>query len=176
MSVSDPLRALVERTLDGDERAFSILVRATQADVWRLCDLLGSPADPDDLTQETFLRVYKALPKFRGESAVRTWILSIARRVCVDHVRSHIRHRRLVQRIIQLAPPAETTPTHDRSTADLLTGLEENRREAFVLTQYLGLTYEETAELLDCAIGTIRSRVARARADLMNAWRESSTG
>ena len=176
MTPSDPLRHHVAAAADGDESSFSRIVIATQGDVWRLCRLLGSPADPDDLTQETFLRVYRSLAGFRGDSMVRTWILSIARRVCADQVRKQNRHRRLVSRLIRLEPPDPSTSAPDGSLGDLLMSIDETRREAFVLTQYIGLSYEETAEVLDCAVGTVRSRVSRARADLMSVWRESSTG
>ena len=147
-----------------------------QGDVWRLCRLLGSPADPDDLTQETFIRVYKSLTGFRGDSSVRTWVLSIARRVCADQIRRQNRHRRLVRRLTLLSPPEESTQMPDGSLGDLLMSVDATRREAFVLTQYIGLSYEEAAQILDCPVGTVRSRVARARYDLLTAWRSSSAG
>jgi len=173
---SDPLRPLASAAADGDDKAFARLVDATQGDVWRLCRLLGSPADPDDLTQDTFIRVHRSLPGFRGDTTVRAWILSIARRVCADAVRKQLRHRRLVGRLVHMRPPDESTVMPDGSLGDLLMSVEETRREAFVLTQYIGLTYEETAEVMGCAVGTVRSRVARARSDLMQAWKSSSAG
>lgn len=176
MTPVDPLRHHVARAADGDEASFARIVTALQGDVWRLCRLLGSPADPDDLTQDTFIRVYKSLAVFRGDSTVRTWVLSIARRVCADQVRRQNRHRRLVQRLTLLKPPEDSTVLPDGSLGDLLMSVEEARREAFVLTQYIGLSYEETAQVLDCAVGTVRSRVARARSDLMTAWKSSSAG
>lgn len=176
MTPVDPLRHHVARAADGDEASFVRLVTALQGDVWRLCRLLGSPADPDDLTQDTFIRVYKSLKVFRGDSTVRTWILSIARRVCADQVRKQNRHRRLVNRLVRLEPPDPSTSAPDGSLGDLLMLVEETRREAFVLTQYIGLTYEETAEVMGCAVGTVRSRVARARSDLMQAWKSSAAG
>ena len=64
----------------------------------------------------------------------------------------------------------------DGSLGDLLMSVDATRREAFVLTQYIGLSYEEAAQILDCPVGTVRSRVARARYDLLTAWRSSSAG
>jgi RNA polymerase sigma-70 factor (ECF subfamily) len=154
--VIDPLAALLLAAREGDDHAVRDLVQRTQPVVWRLCSALGSPGEEDDLVQETYLR------------ALRAWLLAIARYVCADHVRRRQRQRRLVERITRLAPAATSTDSH--STAglhELIDGLHPDRREAFVLTQLVGLSYDEAAEVLGCPIGTIRSRVARARADLL---------
>ena len=141
---------------------------------------LSQPAAPaalvdagaaDDLTQETFLRAFKALPGFEGRSSARTWLLGIARRTCADHLRAVIRRRRLDARMAAQAGtelPAPD-PAHRLSAADLLGRLGEERRAAFVLTQVLGLSYAEAAEVEDVPVGTIRSRVARAREELVTA-------
>lgn len=151
---------------DGDQAAAAQFVRATQADVWRLAANLGGREVADDLTQETYLRAFRALPRFAGRSSARTWLLVIARRTCADHVRGAVRERR--------RPPAEVpAPAPDVSDGvalrALLAGLAEHRREAFVLTQLLGLSYAEAATVCGCPIGTVRSRVARAREDLVRA-------
>ena len=155
----------------GDPLAAAALVRATQTDVWRLCAALGDRDTAEDLTQETYLRAFGSLHRFEGRSSLRTWLLSIARRVCADAVRSRRRRLTLVR-----AEPAdvETSDGADRvgeqaAVRDLLVRLERDRREAFVLTQLLGLSYAEAAEVAGCPVGTIRSRVARARADLVEA-------
>jgi RNA polymerase sigma-70 factor, ECF subfamily len=90
-------------------------------------------------------------------------------RVCADHVRRRVRQRRLVDRISRAAAASEP-PSLDGLT-DLLAGLSDERREAFVLTQVVGLSYDDAAAVAGCPIGTIRSRVARARADLLVALR-----
>jgi RNA polymerase sigma-70 factor, ECF subfamily len=93
-------------------------------------------------------------------------VSSIARRVCADHVRAEVRHRRVIGALSRSADgPAVSAPGNP--TRDLLRSLDPDRRDAFVLTQVAGLSYEEAALLLDCPVGTIRSRVARARADLV---------
>jgi RNA polymerase sigma-70 factor (ECF subfamily) len=112
---------------------------------------------------------------------VRTWLLTIARRVCADAVRSRRRRRLTLVRedheLEQLAPAPHGDPTADgASVADLLTRLDPDRREAFVLTQLLGLSYAEAAEVAGCPVGTIRSRVARARADLVDSLGGVETG
>ncbi|MFZ4718398.1 MAG: sigma-70 family RNA polymerase sigma factor [Ilumatobacteraceae bacterium] len=164
MRDSDPIRHLAEAAIEGDDVAFAALVRATQPAVWRLCTALGSPGVEEDLVQETYLRVIKALPGFRFEVPVQAWLLSIARRVCADDVRRRTRRRRLHDRLEGFAQDVVQLDHH--SVDDLLDGLAPDRRDAFVLTQVLGLSYEEAAEVMGCPIGTVRSRVARARADL----------
>ncbi|MET0146860.1 MAG: sigma-70 family RNA polymerase sigma factor [Ilumatobacteraceae bacterium] len=165
MSV-DPLRAYVEAALEGDDAAIGELVRLTQPAVWRVCGALGSPGEVEDLVQETYLRALTSLPRYRGEAPVRVWLLSIARRVCADHVRRRQRRRRLGERLARHAVAAEVPSP--QIVDDLLIGLDPDRREAFVLTQVAGLSYEEAAAVVGCPIGTIRSRVARARADLLD--------
>ncbi len=84
---SDALTGLALRAQAGDRVALSDFVRATQDDVWRLCAHLTSPAQADDVTQEVYLRALRALPRFRGESSARTWLLAIARNTAIDSVR-----------------------------------------------------------------------------------------
>jgi len=155
----------------GDAAAQAAFVRATQAEVWRFTAALIDPGAADDLTQETYLRAFKSLAGFEGRSSARTWLLGIARRTCADHLRAVVRRRRLDSR---LAAQARTElpvpdPAHRLSTADLLGRLSEERRTAFVLTQVLGLSYAEAAAVEEVPVGTIRSRVARARDELVTA-------
>ena len=155
----------------GDPLAAAALVRATQSDVWRLCVALGDRQSADDLTQETYLRAFGSLHRFAGRSSVRTWLLAIARRVCADALRTRRRRPVVVSAVPAAAQPADGA---DRvaevvTVIDLLERLDADRREAFVLTQLLGLSYTEAAEVAGCPVGTIRSRVARARADLVDA-------
>jgi len=133
--------------------------------VWRLCSQLVRREQADDVTQEVYLRAWRALPSFRGDSSSRTWLLSIARRTCADAVRELRRRRRLMGRleVNEVAPD----PTRAVAVEALLADLDPDRRTAFVLTQVLGLSYAEAAEICDCPVGTIRSRVARSRADLI---------
>ncbi len=162
----DPLAA-VARWAASDHDAAAELVRALQTEVWRLCRALVDEEHADDLTQDTFLRVFKALPGFRGESTVRVWVLAIARRTAMDHLRKVTRQRALDavlrrQRSVR-DPGLDSTLEVDEALARLPLDL----RSAFVLTQVLGLEYAEAAGVVGCPIGTIRSRVARARARLV---------
>jgi RNA polymerase sigma-70 factor (ECF subfamily) len=166
----DGVTELALAARDGDEDALRDFVVATQADVWRLCRMLGDPEEVDDLTQETYLRALGALRRFRGDASARTWLLGITRRVCADGVRRRVRRRRLDQQVREA--PVRTVMA-DRSDVvaldELVARLPADRREAFVLTQLIGLSYEETAEVCGCPIGTVRSRVARARGALLEA-------
>lgn len=164
----DRLTVKALRAKAGDRRALDDLVRGLRPDVWRLCRYLGRPADPDDLTQETFERLLRSLHRFRGDGTVRSWALSIARRVCADSTRRAQRERQLDTRLRNDPDPGHHHDVSWHEIDDLLDLLDDDRREAFVLTQLVGLTYEEAALAAACPVGTIRSRVARARAQLLD--------
>lgn len=168
----DPVTAAALRAGQGDGRALDQFVRDTQSAVWRLCAHLVDRVAADDLTQETYLRALGALPGFRGESSAQTWILSVARHTCLDELRKRGRGRALLRRITARAavgPAGEGDPSGEVALEALVAALPGDRREAFVLTQLLGLTYAQAAEVCGCEVGTIRSRVARARVDLLAA-------
>ncbi|MER7165516.1 sigma-70 family RNA polymerase sigma factor [Micromonospora sp. NPDC000207] len=163
---------------DGDPAAVSAFVRATQAEVWRFTAALVDPDSADDLTQETYLRVLRALPDFQGRSSARTWLLGIARRTCADHLRTVVRRRRLDDRLAAHAHTDELhpDPAGQFGAADLVGRLAADRRSAFVLTQLLGLSYAEAAVVEGVPVGTIRSRVARARSELVEAVGDALAG
>lgn len=168
--------ALVAR--GGDPAAQAVFVRLTQAEVWRFTAALVGPDSADDLTQETYLRAFKALPAFEGRSSARTWLLGIARRACADHLRTVIRRRRLDERLAANAHTERPHPDHagQLGANDLVRRLSPERRAAFVLTQLLGLSYAEAAAVEGVPVGTIRSRVARARDELVEAVDDARTG
>lgn len=173
----DQVTELAKSAGRGDRAALSEFIQATQRDVWRMVAYLADPASADDLTQETFLRAIGALPRFSGRSTARTWLLSIARRVVVDQIRYNTRRPRLAYAVDlddAFAQGGRGSRIEDMvEIRILLDGLEPNRREALVLTQLLGLSYAEAAQICGCPIGTVRSRVARARDDLLRASEES---
>jgi RNA polymerase sigma-70 factor, ECF subfamily len=174
----DELERLAADAAAGDPLAAGALVRATQSDVWRLCASLGDRDSADDLTQETYLRAFGSLHRFEGRSSVRTWLLAIARRTCADAVRYRRRRRLTLVRddadleVLAGSGDGADRVAEGRAVSDLLDRLAPERREAFVLTQLLGLPYAEAAVVAGCPVGTIRSRVARARADLVAALAE----
>lgn len=163
----DELTRLAISAGEGDRFALGAFVRRSQAEVWRLCAALVDRQSADDLTQDTFLRAIPALANFRAEASARTWLLGIARRACADEIRRRVRRRALTDRLSRRRL-SDSVPgsAGEVELGLLLEGLDEDRRAAFVLTQVLGLEYAEAAEVCGCPVGTIRSRVARARADL----------
>lgn len=165
--------ALAART--GDRAAAAAFIRATQRDVHRFVAHLAGHAEAEDLTQETYLRAMRSLPRFAGRSSAKTWLFAIARRVAVDHVRTLVRRPRVAdledwQSTADAVLAREPAGFEDGVLLwQTLASLPLDRREAFVATQVAGLSYAEAAQVCGCPIGTIRSRVARAREDLVAA-------
>jgi RNA polymerase sigma-70 factor (ECF subfamily) len=155
----------------GDPQAMREFIQASQQEVWALCAHLVDPESADDLAQETYLRAFRALESLSRESSARTWLLSIARRICVDEPPSRIRRRRRDAQLVDLhrEQAGACNVAEQVGVEALLSHLDTDRRSAFVLTQLLDLSYEEAAQVCDCPVRTIRSCVARARADLFKA-------
>jgi RNA polymerase sigma-70 factor (ECF subfamily) len=170
---TDELTELAIAARTGDVAAVKAFVAATQADIWRLCAHLAGYQHADDLTQETYLRAFAALPRFAGRSSIRTWLLSITRRVAADHHRTAARRPRTTaddwRVAVERRQPRVPGMADTVILRDLVWNLPHDRREAFVLTQIIGLSYAEAAAACQCPVGTIRSRVARAREELVAA-------
>lgn len=168
----EDLAVLARRAAGGDPAAEAAFVARTIDDVWRYCAHLLGPAHADDATQATYLRALRSLGSYRGESSPRTWLIGVARNTCLDERRAYARRRRLVDRLADQPRDAldrQVTLGPSAEADELIDALSPERREAFVLTQLLGFGYEEAAAMVGCPVGTIRSRVARARADLLDA-------
>jgi RNA polymerase sigma-70 factor (ECF subfamily) len=183
---NDQVTQLAKSAGRGDQAALSAFIQATQRDVWRLIAYLTDPGTADDLTHETFARAVGALPRFAGRSTARTWLLSIARRVVVDSTRHNASRRRthtadhmtyhMTDQALAGGRAWDKRVSRVENMVEIRTlidGLDAARREALVLTQILGLSYAEAAEVCGCPIGTVRSRLARARDDLLRAADES---
>jgi RNA polymerase sigma-70 factor (ECF subfamily) len=147
----------------GAEPARTAFVRATHADVWRLCAHLGDIEWADDLAQESFLQVFSSLPTYRAEAPVRSWLFSIVRRVVADDIGRRQRRRRHQSSLVPHAGDHAGWVAAEL----MLDHLDHDRRSAFVLTQVWGFSYEAAAAICDCPVGTIRSRVSRAREALL---------
>ncbi|MYZ40321.1 MULTISPECIES: sigma-70 family RNA polymerase sigma factor [unclassified Streptomyces] len=165
----------------GDREAAELFVRATYDDVRRfVAHLSADVPGADDLAQETYLRALTSLAKFAGRSCARTWLLSIARCVVIDRYRSAAARPRVADTTDWQTAAERAQPRHlpgfDETVAvfDALDAMDPSRREAFVLTQLLGLSYAEAAGAAGCPVGTVRSRVARARRDLTSVWQPAS--
>ncbi len=173
-------RILVERVQAGDKQAFGLLVVKYQRKLARLVSrMVRDPAEVEDIVQDSFIRAYRALSGFRNDSAFYTWLYRIGVNTAKNWLMTHGRRAQI------------TTTTNDEETegydeTDLLRntetperllmtkqigetvnavveGLPEDLRTAITLREIEGLSYEEIAEVMDCPIGTVRSRIFRAR-------------
>ena len=167
----DELTRLALRAGRGQGDALEELLRGASPDVWRFCAHLVDRECADDLTQETFVRALQQLGSFRGDAPVMSWLLTIARRTCAAEIAARGRRRGALRDLMADRSVGSRGASPDASLqvelALLLGGLDTDRRAAFVLTQILGCSYAETARICDCPVGTVRSRVARARDDLV---------
>ncbi|MGI8751963.1 MAG: RNA polymerase sigma factor [Acidimicrobiales bacterium] len=164
----DPLTHLLVAARDGDRDALGDLVARTQPDVWRFCASIVGAGGADDASQETYLRAWRSAQGFRAEASAKTWLLAIARRVCWDQAKKERNHTARVVAAGPILAPAVVSDHGDNvALEDLVSRLTPERRSVFYLTQILGLSYEEAAEVCNCPVGTIRSRLARARGELI---------
>jgi len=167
--------SLVDRLRRGDPRAFEDLVIAYQHRVFGVAlRMLGNRAEAEELAQEVFLRVHRAIGEFRGEAKLSTWLYAIASRLCLNRLASGERRMtrygdealtRLASREIS---PAEEVERSELETAlhRAIAALSDERRMVVVLRDLEGLSYEEIAAALELELGTVRSRLHRARMDL----------
>ncbi len=172
-------RELVERARAGDKRAFDLLVLKYQQKVANLvARYIRDPSETQDVTQEVFIKAYRALKNFRGESAFYTWLYRIAintaknflvaqaRRPPGSDVEAETAEQLDVgSRLKEYATPESLVLTDEiAATVKLaLDGLPEDLRIAITLRELEGMSYEEIAEAMSCPIGTVRSRIFRAR-------------
>jgi RNA polymerase sigma-70 factor (ECF subfamily) len=164
---------LAHRAASGDRKAFEQLCAGLVDDIWRYCwSLTGDRDLADEATQETFARATTAIARYRGDAPVRMWLVVLARRSVGAAIETSRR------------APVPTEPEGIVAVADhalpfevatLVESLPADQRQAFVLTQVLGFDYATAAETLEVPIGTIRSRVFRARDALVRAWTEAET-
>jgi RNA polymerase sigma-70 factor (ECF subfamily) len=171
---------LVERVQRGEKGAFDLLVAKYQRKIFRLLSrLIRDPAEVEDVAQEAFIKAYRALPNFRGDSAFYTWLYRIAINTAKNHLVSQ--GRRAPTSTEADIEEAETFDDgehlRDLNTPDsmllskqvgeavnrAIEHLPEDLRTAIVLREIEGLSYEEIAESMNCPIGTVRSRIFRAR-------------
>src|SRR5699024_3913815 len=167
----DEITRLARSAQGGDRDAATAFIHATSAQLRRVLRHLADSEQAEDLAQETYLRAFAALPRYAGDAPARLWLLSIARRVAADQVRSAQRQPRVSSATLDDGPTLSVSPgpAGRVELQHAVAALEADRREAFVLTRMLGLSYAETGEVCECAVGTIRSRVFRARVDLLHA-------
>ncbi|MPS49770.1 MAG: RNA polymerase sigma factor RpoE [Methylobacillus sp.] len=171
---------LVERAQSGDKRAFGLLVDKYQRKLGRLLSrLIRDPAEVEDVVQESFIKAYRALPSFRGDSAFYTWLYRIGINTAKNYLVAMGRRPQATGDIeIEDAenfddgnelrtmdtPETELMGKEIAQTVnDTVAMLPEELRTAITLREIEGLSYEEIATMMDCPIGTVRSRIFRAR-------------
>ncbi len=167
--------AFLERLRAGDARAFEQLVATYQHRVFGVAlRMLGSAAEAEEVAQEAFLRAYRSLPEFRGDAKLSTWLYAIVSRLCLNRLalgeRKAVRHGEEI--LLRVADPhggpdagaerGEMEAALHRAIAELA----EDRRVVVILRDLEGLSYEEIAAALGIDLGTVRSRLHRARMDL----------
>ncbi|MEO6975957.1 MAG: RNA polymerase sigma factor RpoE [Gallionella sp.] len=180
MTDRDVDQQLVERVQRGDKHAFDLLVNKYQRKLGRLISrFVRDPAEAEDVTQDAFIKAYRALPGFRGESAFYTWLYRIGINTAKNHLLAN--KRRAPTSTPFDAEESESfedasllrevnTPENELMSKQVvgvvqasLQQLPEDLRSALTLREIEGLSYEEIAIVMDCPIGTVRSRIFRAR-------------
>ena len=170
---------LVERVQRGDKNAFNLLVRKYQHKVVNLvARYVNNPGDVPDVAQEAFIKAYRALPTFRGESAFYTWLYRISVNTAKNYLTSQGRRPPSSdveadeaeyygggEALQEVATPENLALTDEikRTVFTAIEALPEDLRTAITLREMEGLSYEEIAEIMDCPVGTVRSRIFRAR-------------
>jgi RNA polymerase sigma-70 factor (ECF subfamily) len=164
---------LVARSVGGDRESFNELILRWERPIYALAyRTIGREEDARDVCQETFLRAFRALPAFRGQAKFSSWLYRIALNLCRDWIRRE-RRAAVVQPpedvdLMDLAASAQPTePIEDvvarrdqaRAVERAMTLLSEEQRTAIVLKEYHGLTFQEIAELLDCPLSTVKTRL-----------------
>lgn len=170
---------LVERVQNGDKKAFDLLVIKYQQRIVNLVSrFVRNQADALDVTQDAFIKAYRALPNFRGDSAFYTWMYRIAVNTAKNHLAVQNRRPMDIDQDVSEIEQIEgdhalkeyATPEHmllrdeiQDTVIRAIEGLPEDLRIAITLREVEGLSYEDIAEAMECPIGTVRSRIFRAR-------------
>jgi RNA polymerase sigma-70 factor (ECF subfamily) len=179
MSERDADQLLVKRVQHGDRAAFDLLVRKYQHKVAKLVQrFVRDRAEAEDVAQEAFVRAYRAIGNFRGESAFYTWLYRIAVNTAKNYLESQGRRppgtdvdiegaEQLSgsERMREHATPEQHLLTDEiaKAVQQTIESLPDDLRQAILLREIEGMSYEEIAEVMDCPIGTVRSRIFRAR-------------
>ena len=181
---------LIESFKQGDTSAFGEIVLRYQDKIYNLCrHMLGNAADAEDAAQDVFLKAYQALPKFQPEASFYTWLYRIATNTCIDYKKKPIfeslfgdsgEGERLVHDRATDAPSPEKlyqSKQIDKALQESLGKLSPKLRAIIILKEIEELSYEEIADALEISMGTVKSRIARAREELqrlMQKFREQN--
>ena len=158
---------LVRAAKDGDVDAFEELVRRYQTPIYRVAlRMLGSRADAQDAVQETFVRAWRAMPHFRQDSAISTWLYRIVTRRCLDRIAARRTTDTLGEIELEAGPdPAQAAERRERLRAvtRAIASLPPEQRAALVLREFEGLSYQEVAQILGTSLPAVKGRIHRAR-------------
>ncbi len=171
---------LVERVRNGDKRAFELLMEKYRRKIGRLLSrMVRDPEEVEDIAQETFIKAYRALPQFRGDAAFYTWLYRIAVNTAKNYLAARNRNMLTVRDVVgddeeggderYAAPDIDTPDAHLLSKQiayavnEAVEALPEELRTAITLREIEGMSYEDIANFMGCPIGTVRSRIFRAR-------------
>jgi len=176
---------LINRCRGGDRAAYAEIVLCYQDRIYNLCaHLLGNRAEAEDMAQATFLKAYRNLEKFQPRSALYTWLYRIAVNTCLDHLRrpffeSIFRRSASGEETRLDHPSAMPSPEENMENQQLQTAilqalgkLSPKLRAVIVLKEIEGLAYEEIATTLEISLGTVKSRISRARRELQELLKE----
>jgi RNA polymerase sigma-70 factor, ECF subfamily len=177
--VREPEPETIGRARSGDLGAFETLVRAYQADAWRFAyHLTGNRATADEVTQEAFVRAFRRMATFRGEAKFTSWLMRIVRNCAMDAHRRAAREAALAERSVSESvstDPQQWSGVEDRlRIGQAIRELPDDLRAAFIVIEVLGFTYAEAAAILETKVGTLKSRMHRARARLIEALSEGA--
>jgi RNA polymerase sigma-70 factor (ECF subfamily) len=173
--VREPEPETIDRAKNGDLRAFESLVRDYQADVWRFAyHLTHNRATAEDVTQEAFLRAYRGLASYKGQAKFTSWLLRIARNCAIDSYRKTRRETPTPPDPDAPADRAVSGPAAEERVRinEAIRRLPVPLREPFVVIEVLGFSYQEASTILGLRVGTVKSRMHRARAALIQALTE----
>ncbi|MDA8985529.1 RNA polymerase sigma factor RpoE [Luminiphilus sp.] len=178
MIASETDQQLVQRAQRGDLRAFDLLVLKYQGRIGALVSrYITDPSEVEDVTQEAFIKAYRAIDKFRGDSAFYTWLYRIAANAAKNHLVSRRRRPgadatiedaelgQQAELLADVGTPEAVAMGEELATVveEALAALPEELRAALTLREFEGLSYDDIAAVLDCPVGTVRSRIFRAR-------------
>ena len=168
-------RTLIQQAVRGNARAFELLMRRHEGRMYSLASrMCGNREDAQDCVQDAMLRIYRALSRFKGESSFSTWVYRITMNACLDELRRRRQHAGVSLDFLlengwtptdEINSPEESALNAERRQAicDAILCLPEDMRATIILREIHGLSYDEIAQVLSANVGTVKSRISRAR-------------
>ncbi len=181
-STTSPDLFLARRAAAADPRAWDEIIERYGERIYNLAlRFTGNPAEAEDLTQDIFLKLYRNLDRYRGDVPLMAWALRLSRNSCIDHYRHHRARRQaetVSEEVLQHLPSGDDLEQRSqkrerrRLVHQVLAGMSENLSSVVMLRDFQGLSYDEIATFFEVPVGTIKSRLNRARRELVRRVRE----